>query len=159
MGKIAFLRPVLRKAVNFRAVSEQTKLITTASLPKELPANHTPESVAEFLRGGAILRSNGSVVEKCDVIEIVEITPTRQTVIIQDPARHERIQRTHLENRRALQRQRFVAQDHFARYRQPFETFQKTLVELRRLHDYAQIVEIKTTAALEPFSLASSKER
>lgn len=42
MGKIAFLRPVLRKAVNFRAVSEQTKLITTASLPKELPAKSYP---------------------------------------------------------------------------------------------------------------------
>lgn len=105
------------------------------------------------------MRPNRSVVEKRDVIEIVEITPSRQTVIIQDPARHERIQRTHLENRRALQRQCFVGQDHFARYRQPFETLQKALIELRRLHDYAQVVEIKTTAALEPFSRASSKER
>ena len=152
MGKIAFLRPVLRKSREFsRCFRTDKNSLRQPPYRKNYQQNHTPESVAEFLRGGAILRSNGSVVEKCDVIEIVEITPTRQTVIIQDPARHERIQRTHLENRRALQRQRFVAQDHFARYRQPFETFQKTLVELRRLHDYAQIVEIKTTAALEPY--------
>ena len=151
MGKIAFLRPVLRKSREFsRCFRTDKNSLRQPPYRKNYQQNHTPESVAEFLRGGAILRSNGSVVEKCDVIEIVEITPTRQTVIIQDPARHERIQRTHLENRRALQRQRFVAQDHFARYRQPFETFQRPC-RARRLHDYAQIVEIKTTAALEPF--------
>ena len=55
----------------FALFQNRQKLITTASLPKELPAKSYPESVAEFLRGGAILRSNGSVVEKCDVIEIV----------------------------------------------------------------------------------------
>ena len=107
MGKIAFLRPVLRKSREFsRCFRTDKNSLRQPPYRKNYQQNHTPESVAEFLRGGAILRSNGSVVEKCDVIEIVEITPTRQTVIIQDPARHERIQRTHLENRRALQRQR-----------------------------------------------------
>lgn len=39
--------------------------------------------------GGGILRPNRSVVEKRNVIEIVEITPFRQSVAIQDPARSE----------------------------------------------------------------------
>lgn len=145
--------------MNFRAVSEQTKTHYDSLLTEGITCKPYLGIRRGISAGGAILRPNRSVVEKRDVIEIVEITPSRQTVIIQDPARHERIQRTHLENRRALQRQCFVGQDHFARYRQPFETLQKALIELRRLHDYAQVVEIKTTAALEPFSRASSKER
>ena len=151
MGKIAFLRPVLRKSREFsRCFRTNKNSLRQPPYRKNYQQNHTPESVAEFLRGGAILRSNGSVVEKCDVIEIVEITPTRQTVIIQDPARHERIQRTHLENRRALQRQRFVARITLRDIGSRSKRSKKTLVELRRLHDYAQIVEIKTTTALEP---------
>ena len=152
MGKITFPRPALLKNHEFsRCFRTNKNSLRQPPYRRNYLQNHTSESGAEFLRGGAILRPNRSVVEKRDVIEIVEITPSRQTVIIQDPARHERIQRTHLENRRALQRQCFVGQDHFARYRQPFETLQKALIELRRLHDYAQVVEIKTTAALEPF--------
>ena len=145
MGKITFPRPALLKNHEFsRCFRTNKNSLRQPPYRRNYLQNHTSESGAEFLRGGAILRPNRSVVEKRDVIEIVEITPSRQTVIIQDPARHERIQRTHLENRRALQRQCFVGQDHFARYRQPFETLQKALIELRRLHDYAQVVEIKT---------------
>ena len=67
MGKIAFLRPVLRKSREFsRCFRTDKNSLRQPPYRKNYQQNHTPESVAEFLRGGAILRSNGSVVEKCD---------------------------------------------------------------------------------------------
>ena len=98
MGKIAFLRSCSSESREFRACFRTDKthydsLLTERITSKIIPRNQS----RNFCGVGGFTCSNGSVVEKCDVIEIVEITPTRQTVIIQDPARHERIQRTHLE--------------------------------------------------------------
>lgn len=42
MGKIAFLRPVLRKAVNFRAVSEQTKTHYDSLLTERITSKSYP---------------------------------------------------------------------------------------------------------------------
>lgn len=160
MGKIAFLRPVLRKSREFsRCFRTDKNSLRQPPYRKNYQQNHTPESVAEFLRGGAILRSNGSVVEKCDVIEIVEITPTRQTVIIQDPARHERIQRTHLENRRALQRQRFVAQDHLRDIGSRSKRSKRPSSSSAACMTTHRLSKSRRPLRSSHFSLASSKER
>ena len=160
MGKITFPRPALLKNHEFsRCFRTNKNSLRQPPYRRNYLQNHTSESGAEFLRGGAILRPNRSVVEKRDVIEIVEITPSRQTVIIQDPARHERIQRTHLENRRALQRQCFVGQDHFARYRQPFETLQKASSSFAACMTTHRLSKSRRPLRSSHFSRASSKER
>lgn len=52
MGKIAFLRPVLRKAVNFRAVSEQTKTHYDSLLTERITSKIIPRNQSRNFCGG-----------------------------------------------------------------------------------------------------------